>query len=133
MTLIEWRREFETGNPSVDFEHHEMIDLLNGLIERMRAGGSETDVSSALGEVYVKISAHFALEENLMQRAGYAAFAEHKDDHECLLDRILDIMDAYDDGECRGQLEDFANAVQHWFVGHFATHDARLHRALDTH
>lgn len=129
MALIQWRKEFETGNASVDFEHQEMVKLLNDLYDSL-GDGDDADIGAVLGEVYAKISAHFALEETLMRKAGYPALDEHKNDHERLLDSILDIMDAYDNGDYRNQLDVFADSVKHWFVDHFATHDARLHHNL---
>ena len=64
-----------------------------------------------------------------MRRLRYAAVAEHKDDHERLLDDILDIIDTVEsprdyDPDALGR------RLSKWFTGHFRTHDARLHRWL---
>ena len=58
----------------------------------------------------------------------YDQYAEHKQDHERLLDEIRDIMDDHETGG--GSIEDqLATRLTPWFSEHFRTHDARFHRA----
>ncbi len=148
MPLIEWREEFRIGIPAVDYEHQELIALLNelyaGLGEGPGTGGDEAldqtsldraSVGAFLGEVYARISAHFALEEREMRARGYDQAAAHKADHEDLLDAIRDIMDDVDDKqvelspEALGP-ETLGHRLEAWFSEHFRTHDARLHKSL---
>ena len=63
MTLIVWRDEFCVGVKSVDQEHYEMVELINGLDNAMAQDADCITVLRTLGEIYAKISAHFALEE----------------------------------------------------------------------
>jgi len=130
MTVIEWREDFETGNPAVDHEHREMVALLNEMLESIRASTPTDETLDFLGEVTARISAHFALEEAEMQRREYDEYADHKEDHERLLDDIHDIMDAYEDGVYADQMEVFSTRLQAWFVDHFKTKDARLHQVI---
>ena len=130
MTLIEWKKEFETGVEDVDHEHQELVDLINALHAKLETGADQDTVADFLGEVFARISAHFALEETVMRKHDYDEYAAHKADHEALLDDIRDIMDAH----AAGDYSDYANAlsgvVRDWFVNHFKTKDARLHKLL---
>lgn len=130
MTLIEWRREFETGVAEVDHEHKELVELLNELHAKLGAGASQEEVSAFLGEVFAKISAHFALEETVMRKHQYDEYLAHKSDHEKLLDDLRDIMDSVEAGEFVDYEAALGKAVRDWFVDHFKTKDARLHRLL---
>lgn len=130
MALIEWQEKFRIGIPSVDYEHEEMIALLNQLYSGLAAGAESGEVMAFLGEVYARISAHFALEEKVMKERRYDQFEDHKADHEELLDQIREIMDDYELGEAGQSVEDFGKRMQSWFGEHFGTHDARLHRAM---
>ena len=130
MTLIEWRKEFETGVAEVDHEHKELVELLNELHAKLGAGASQEEVSAFLGEVFAKISAHFALEETVMRKYQYDESLAHKTDHEKLLDDLRDIMDNVDAGESLDYEASLGHAVRDWFVNHFKTRDARLHRLL---
>jgi hemerythrin len=127
MTLIEWKDEFSVGVASVDHEHRALIDMINELEEAMRGNASQTDVIAGLGEIYARISAHFALEEKIMREAAYPDLGSHKADHEQLLDQLLEIMDTVGaDGAYDRVL--LSGALDQWFSDHFRTHDAELHR-----
>lgn len=129
MSLLQWKPEYSVGIKSVDHEHQELIALINTLHDSLSEPGNEVTVTEFLGEIYAKIAAHFALEEREMRERGYDEFADHKADHENLLDDIREIMDDY---ELRGAFDDetLAARLGDWFVTHFSTKDARLHKHL---
>ena len=129
MALIEWREEFSVGVASVDHEHQELIELINTTHAALCEKGGDDLVLDFLGEIYAKISAHFALEENIMREREYDQYQEHKADHERLLDDIRDIMDDFEDG-LGFDRDRFAARLRDWFSEHFKTHDARLHKRL---
>jgi hemerythrin len=130
MALIEWRSEFETGIADVDHEHRELVELINKLHEQLGSEMTSEVISNFLGEVFARISAHFALEESIMRKHDYDQYNDHKSDHEKLLDDIRDIMDDYEAGKYIAYDEALASAVCDWFVDHFKTKDARLHAIL---
>ena len=99
MTRLQWRDEFSIGIADVDYEHRELVGLINDLIERIGKGSGDS-VPEYLGEIYARIAAHFALEEKIMRECNYDQYADHKADHDRLLDVIREIMDDYDDGAC---------------------------------
>jgi hemerythrin len=130
MALIEWRKEFETGIAEVDHEHQELVELINDLHGQLQGEADKDTVSRFLGEVFARISAHFALEETVMRKHKYDEYEAHKTEHEALLDQIRDIMDDFEAGTYTDAEEALAGAVRSWFVNHFKTKDARLHRLL---
>lgn len=129
MTLLKWQANFRIGIEEVDHEHQGLITLINSLHSALGTERSGERVEAFLGEIFADISAHFALEEKVMRDRHYDAIAEHKADHERLLDELRDLMDAQADGAL---LDDqrFAAKLAAWFAGHFQTHDARFHRHL---
>ncbi len=129
MKLVEWRNEFKIGIEEVDFEHQELIELINDSYNKAKNEDSTMAVIDCLGEIFAKISAHFALEEKDMRALKYDQYEDHKQDHEQLLDDIRDIMDEYDDMSTLDEKE-FGQRLTDWFVNHFSTKDARLHQSL---
>ena len=125
--LIKWRDEFSLGIAAVDHEHRELVSLVNEVLIAMDQELDSDKVLDALGEVYAKISAHFALEELHMRRESYHEYMIHKEDHERLLDEIRELMDAYEDGEYLENREVFISEITEWFVSHFSSMDAKLH------
>jgi len=130
MALLEWRKEYCTGIEGVDYEHERLIHQINSVYALISDQAERDLVVDSLGEIYGSISAHFALEEQMMVRHGYVNYEEHKADHERLLDEIRDITEEF---EATEQLDDaeFTRKLGNWFKLHFQTHDARLHK-LDT-
>lgn len=126
MPLIQWKKEFETGVADVDHEHRELVDLINRLHEQVQAGADRERIAEFLGEVFARIAAHFALEESIMRKHDYDEYTAHKSEHEKLLDDIRDIMDAAE-ADYGTALSD---TVKDWFVNHFKSKDARLHKKL---
>lgn len=129
MTLLEWRDDFRIGIEEVDHEHQEMIGLINQLHAALGSERSGERVEAFLGDIFAGISAHFALEEKVMRARHYDGLAEHKADHERLLDDLRDMMDEHAAGAV---LDDqaFAARLGEWFGAHFRTQDARLHKFL---
>jgi hemerythrin len=126
MALITWRQEFETGIAEVDHEHRELVALIDRLADEVAAGADQERVRRFLGEVFARIAAHFALEESVTRKQGYDEYAAHKAEHESLLDDIREIMDEAE----AGYAETLSTTAGDWFVGHFKTKDARLHKKL---
>jgi len=129
MALLEWKPEFSVGNTSIDHEHEHMIQAINDLYEQLAEPVDAESVEAVLGEIHADISAHFALEERLMREADYVEYVDHKEDHEDLLDQILELMDGFfEDPEAGQKL--LKSQLSDWFGRHFASFDARLHRQL---
>lgn len=128
MPLIEWHDEYRTGNASVDYEHRELVNLINEAHDTLMVGGAGEGTAPLLGEIFARISLHFALEEKLMRDHGYEAYAPHKEDHERLLDLLRDIMEDHQTGGNYTAKD--SRRLRDWFVEHFRTHDARLHQRL---
>jgi hemerythrin-like metal-binding protein len=130
MPRVEWRDDFATGVASIDHEHREMVELLNQIFEKLETETDRDAVADFLGEVHARIAAHFALEEQIMRQKSYDQYEDHKTDHERLLDDIRDIMDAHEDDSYAQHKHAFAERLEAWFVDHFKTRDARLHKRL---
>lgn len=130
MSLIEWRKEFETGIPDVDHEHQELVDIINRLHAHIVGRADRSHIAKFLGEVFAKIAAHFALEESIMRKHAYDEYEAHKAEHERLLDEIRDIMDAQQDNPSSAYGDSLSSTVRDWFVNHFKSKDARLHKKL---
>ena len=130
VNTIDWSPKFETGVAAVDHEHQELISLINDMLWGLDSGMAAIAGSEALGEIYARISAHFALEERTMREMSYAGYADHKADHEQLLEDIRDIMDDYEAGKA-GATKVLPKRLTDWFTVHFQTHDAKLHTWQD--
>ena len=120
------------GIGSVDYEHQELIALINRLYEDFLEQGALESTQEFLGELHAKISAHFALEERVMHEMAYPGYQDHKDDHERLMDELMEIMEAVELGE-DFEARLLGDKLDHWFTEHFRTRDADFHKHYDHH
>jgi len=129
MAQIEWKQEYSIGNASIDQEHELLIEQINQLYEQLSLPLDTETIEAMLAEIEDDISTHFALEELLMQEAGYAEFEEHRQDHEHLLEQINDMIFNFAIDPEAGR-EMLVNRMSDWFSHHFKGFDARLHDQL---
>ncbi len=132
MALLKWDDRYSVGIAAVDYEHKELIEIINRLHDELSAGESRLTSTGFFGDLLRAISAHFALEEKFMRDKGYDQLVQHKTDHERLLDEIRDIMDDFEDNQEIGAAQ-LSSRLDAWFSRHFETHDARLHKTLGHH
>ena len=126
MTLIEWRKELCTGVSGVDYEHQQLIKEINAIYTLIDDQADKEDIIDSLGDIYGNISAHFALEEQMMEKHNYDQYKEHQADHERLLDDIRDITEEFENATELNQTK-FKQKLNDWFLHHFGTFDSRLH------
>ncbi len=128
MTLLQWKDEYRTGFSSIDYEHQGLINAINEIFAG--SGSEQEEVLTALGEIHAMVEAHFALEEQIMRDRQYPAYVSHKQDHDRLLDEILDIMDAVEKDGTLDTSAALSERLGAWFSVHFATLDRELHTMI---
>lgn len=126
MSVIEWKQDFKTGFPSIDYEHEHLIAVINSLADRISVDASFDEVDSHLAEIHGLVEAHFALEEKIMRDLKYVGYAEHKEDHDRLLDEIRDIMESVAANAAFDYRAALGERVGAWFGNHFRTLDPQL-------
>jgi len=129
MAQIEWAEEYSVGNTAIDQEHESLIAQVNQVYEQLSLPMDSMAIEATLADIQADISTHFALEELLMQEAGYAEFEMHRQDHERLLDQIQDMIFHFTEDPESGR-ELLAKRLADWFSDHFKGFDARLHNQL---
>jgi hemerythrin len=129
MTQIVWREEYSIGNAAIDQEHESLIAQINQIYEKLGLPLDMATIEAMLADLQDDISTHFALEELLMQEAGFAEYEAHKQDHERLLDQIHDLTFQFSEDAESGR-EMLIERLSDWFSHHFRGFDARLHKQL---
>jgi hemerythrin-like metal-binding protein len=100
MTNLRSRHAEPTGVAALDHEHTQLIDTIGEICAQVTRDGGIDPVADALGLLYVRICAHFALEEKVMRQRSPELYTAHKLKYEALLDRVRIMMDAFEDGQC---------------------------------
>ncbi len=131
MSLLTWTDEYQTGIPSVDYEHKVLIASIKEIAECINADASRQDILDCLGLIHALIEAHFALEEKIMRDRKYDSYREHKADHDRLLEDIRDIMYHVRAADQAAEIrETLLQDIDSWFSVHFLEMDLHYHEKM---
>lgn len=107
-----WRAGYACGEPVIDAEHRELFRLANALLDLAIAEPPPEVLLAPLDALLSHVTEHFAHEEDILRRRGYADLARHAGRHQRLVERTLDL---------RGQVE--AGGVEFGTLVEFLTRD----------
>lgn len=127
MELIKWNDQFATGIPGVDHEHEELIASINSFCLSLKHDSAKDELINILNNIYATIHSHFMLEEKVMKKNAYDEYEQHRSEHAELLDGIRDLTMELE-SSFDFDPHKFSQKLTIWFLTHFKTHDARLHK-----
>ena len=125
-TLFKSDDSFLIGIEELDHEHKVLIDDINRLHDELARHGQKSKIKNCLGDIYARMQAHFALEESVMVSHRYAHYADHKAEHERLLDEYAERMTKFDrapNPKDRKALEDVLGG---WIIDHILITDKKM-------
>lgn len=99
-------------------DHLGLVEAINQTCNNLDTGSTRESVLDTLGVLYVRICAHFALEEKFIRESLPELYATYKVKYETLLERIRVIMDAFYDGECDVCDKSLKHCLRSWLEQH---------------
>ena len=129
MNYLDWNSAYDTGVASIDYEHRRLVEKLNEIHDLMVRGVDPRAISDALADFHALATAHFALEEKIMQDENCADLPERRDTHYRLLDQVREIMDGYEAGEFQ-PAERLPETLKGWLLEAMGI-DVELFAAID--
>jgi hemerythrin-like metal-binding protein len=102
MLRMEWRKEWECGNETIDSQHRELIRITNELLTHVSEGKAVgKDTINLLDRLLSDCGEHFGDEEKALSAIGYPDRINHGDIHESILAKTLKMREAYRTGEVK--------------------------------
>ena len=123
---FKWDDSFLIGIEELDHEHKVLIDDINRLHEELARQGEKSNVEKCLGEIHARMQAHFALEESVMKEHEYPYLAEHKREHDELLDSYTEYMLQLMNDTVPTTTKPIHERLQHWVMVHIGTSDKKM-------
>ena len=124
MSLMEWTERMSVGVTQFDDEHKKLIVLINDLFDAVQAGRGRQALGAVLDELVDYTKTHFAHEEHQLKKTGYAAFAEHKKEHDALTKQVIDIQRKYHAGATAMLSMEVMSFLKSWLVNHIQGTDS---------
>lgn len=98
LARLVWQDDHLCGDDEVDAQHKELFDIANSVLDVILKGGGEEELFDLEKGLMDVISNHFKTEERVLEQAGYAGLAEHKRDHEALMERAKRLEQGFSKG-----------------------------------
>ena len=92
MALLEWRDSFSVGVAALDADHRKLADLINELHQARAEQSSAVPVRSVIERLDAHVREHFAREERLMEKIGFAGLVDHRRHHDQTFRRIRSFL-----------------------------------------
>jgi len=117
MPIMTWDDSLDVGVAQMNREHQGLLDLMNALYDRAKAGESGPEMIALLDRLATATVEHFAHEEAHMDHIGHAGAEAHKRIHKDLLDKFQRHSEAI---KARNGVieESFFNFMRFWLSAH---------------
>lgn len=128
MTLT-WTDELSSGLEPIDFQHRQILDLLNQLVIANKSQNNKEKIIDLLEQVTFALEQHFEYEETFLAKAKYHGLSDHKDGHE----EISEVLESikltliFDQSVTNNKM---INYVSGWFEEHLFAEDVKYFREL---
>jgi hemerythrin-like metal-binding protein len=129
--LIAWTERVMVSETAIDTEHRKLFGIINDLYRVVSRKGDQAAVEPCYAAMMEYTRTHFAHEETLMERRGYAEFPAHRQEHQDLLRRLEELHDEYRAGR-KTAATDLLNFLASWWMTHIAAFDTRLAEFIRT-
>ena len=131
MALLAWKDAYSVKIKEVDDQHKKLIDMINELNDAMAQGKAKDALGTILDKLVSYAASHFVLEERLMQTHGYEGYQEHKDKHEKMTAKILDLQRQFKSGQAAMTIE-VMNFLKNWLDKHIVGTDMKYSAFLNS-
>jgi hemerythrin len=98
MAFFEWDSRFNVGVDTIDNDHRRFVELINELHRAVQCEKGEEVLGEILTKVSVHLTAHFAVEEELMQKCQYPGYQDHMAEHALFAQHIRELRKEFESG-----------------------------------
>jgi len=131
MALLAWKNEYSVKIKEIDDQHKVLIGMINDLNDAMAQGKAKDVLGAILDKLVSYAASHFALEEGLMKTHGYEGYPEHKDKHEKMTAKVIDLQRQYQSGQAAMTIE-VMNFLKSWLDKHIIGTDMKYSAFLNS-
>ena len=125
MKELVWNNTLSVEVQEIDEDHRRLVDLFNILNRAVEEGDAADYIAAVLEELISCTVWHFRHEERLMIRYGYDGLADHRSEHEELVESVRELQQKW--SQPGGAIsEDDIEFLEHWLTGHILGTDMDL-------
>lgn len=123
--FMEWKPELSLGIPSIDAQHHKLVDMINELYDGFMSGRVDDSIGVVFTGLAEYAATHFAHEETVFAQTKYADTFAHKKEHDAFVSRVLSLKAKFDAGDRSILTQDLMLFLKNWLVKHIMGTDKK--------
>ena len=123
--FIEWDESLSVGHSNIDNDHKHLIQMINRLYDAIEQRHGEDIIAEVLAELADYTSEHFTREEHVMIHFRYPELAEHRRQHDDLVNQLTKLIHSFELGQITVTL-DTMEFLKHWLIDHVQSTDKKL-------
>lgn len=127
---IVWTDKYLVGVDIIDAEHHALVDLFNSILTVSKSH-NHAELAILLEQLGNITATHFESEERLMAQFDYAHAAQHRLDHQKLLEEYGHQVDDWRNRHISAEL--LCRFMYRWLLRHVIASDMALGEAINRH
>ncbi|MGE0087100.1 MAG: bacteriohemerythrin [Desulfococcaceae bacterium] len=124
MIYFRWNDKYSIGIEEIDAQHRQLVQMVNELYEAMYAGQGREALGKVLSSLILYTQTHFQTEERFMKLHDYPGYDGHKQIHEKMAAKVLDLQNAFHRGEVSNPVQ-ISNFLKAWLVKHILKTDRK--------
>lgn len=124
MAYLDWSESYSVGIPKIDMQHQKLVAFLNQLYEAMQAGKGNDVLGKVLNDLAMYTKTHFSTEEQLMEQHRFPGFQAHKDTHEKMAAKVMNLKKQFNDGTISSPIQ-ITNFLKKWLAKHIMETDQK--------
>jgi hemerythrin len=124
---IVWRKEFETGNLTVDKEHKSLVLMFNRFINACMSDKSDAELEGMLKFLCNYTVQHFTDEEVWQKQINYPRYQRHKEIHEAFKLKATQLYTRFiREGSSSSIVIQLNKDIGEWLINHILFEDLQI-------
>ena len=128
-----WNDRLLTGIAAVDRDHRRLVGIINRLYDAIQEGQGRQQLAGLLEELTDYTQVHFSREERFFALAHYPKAAEHKAEHDAMIEWVKSTRAHFEQGMAVAPALEVMNHLKDWLFDHILGSDQQYVRHLTAH
>lgn len=132
INYFEWTKDMSVDEDNIDYQHQQLLEQLNKIIDVMFLGTKSKEVSEAVSFFEKYYKEHFSYEEYYMEKHNYPALEEHKSKHGDFIKKYFAFKEKLGKGVKLDELTmEIEKYLGKWWIEHIGREDQKYRLFLN--
>jgi len=131
---IEWDEALSVGVAEIDDQHKRIFDKFNAFLAACKDGKGAAKLNELFWFLGSYVATHFAEEERLMLRVGFADTRNHRELHTAFAQEVDALMERFSkEGPSQDLVSTVSAFIKNWLIEHISEMDRAIGLFMEEH